>query len=119
MIRAYDLVSENISTAVGTGVQGCGSDGLLASDSLLDHPDGLAYDYQSGTLFFSEPACHRVRSYSIASGTVTTVAGTGIAGSPVDGLLGTAAKLGAPRGLCLDSTPDLYITGRSWVSNLL
>lgn len=77
----------------------------------MNHPDGLAFDSNNGVLFYSEPACHRVRAFSIATGSITTIVGTGGAGFSGDGQLGVAAMLRSPRGLCLDSYLDLYITG--------
>lgn len=77
----------------------------------MNRPDGLAFDSSNGVLFFSEPACHRVRAFPMATGIIATVVGTGGAGLSGDGQPGTAAMLNSPRGLCLDSYFDLYITG--------
>lgn len=112
VIRAYDLVSAGISTVAGTGTPGCGADGDIATLTQLNRPDGLAYDSTNSILYFSEPTCYRVRAIPFSTTrVVSTVAGTGTAGFSGDGLPGTASMLSAPRGLCLDTSLDLYITG--------
>jgi len=50
-----------------------------------------------------------VRKVDATSGIITTVVGTGTAGSTADGVAGTAALLNAPAGLALDASGNLYI----------
>ena len=113
VLRVYDLdsLTGNISTYAGTGIAACSADGSSATATALNRPDGLAFDSVNGVLFASEPLCHRVRAISFLTGLVTTVVGTGISGSSVDGMLGYLSMINAPKGLCLDESLDLYITG--------
>ena len=55
---------------------------------------GLAFD-KAGDLYMADPSHHRIRKLA-ASGTVTTVAGTGTAGFCGDGAAAAAACLNAP-----------------------
>lgn len=62
----------------------------------------------AGNLYVSENATHRVRKVS-ADGTISTFAGTGLAGFSGDGGLATAAQLNGPSGLSFDHAGNLYI----------
>ena len=50
-----------------------------------------------------------VRELNLATGVITTVAGTGVAGYSGNGGLATAARLFDPVGLALDSSGNLFI----------
>jgi hypothetical protein len=94
-----------IATIAGGG---SGGDGIPAREAILDEPRGLAMD-AAGNFFFSERARHRVRRVDAATGVITTVAGTGIAGFQGDGGHATLAQLNAPASLALDPAGFLYI----------
>jgi hypothetical protein len=71
-------------------------------------PKQVALD-KSGNLFVSDTGNHRVQRIDSQTGAVTTVAGTGAAGSSGDGGPATLALLGCPVGLAFDSLGNLYI----------
>ncbi|OKH96168.1 RICIN domain-containing protein [Streptomyces uncialis] len=98
----------NISTVAGTGVAGSGGDGGPATSAQLNKPHGLAVD-SSGTLYIAEFGNHRVRKVT-ADGNISTVAGTGVAGSGGDGGLATSAQLKGMYAVAVDSTGTLYIS---------
>ena len=77
---------------------------LVASP--LSHPRGLAVNGDG--LFIADTYNNVVRRLDLASGALTTVAGTGAAGA-LDGVLGTAAQLRRPAGLAFDDKGNLYI----------
>lgn len=81
-----------ISTVAGGG--GSFGDGGPALSAQLAQPKGLALT-PSGGYLIGDPVQQRVREVS-ATGTITTAAGTGIAGSSGDGGLATAARLNGP-----------------------
>jgi RHS repeat-associated protein len=96
-----------ISTWAGTGIAGFSGDTALAKAAQLNKPSSLALDGQ-GTLYVADSANHRIRKIT-ADGVITTVAGSGVAGSTGDGGSATAARLDRPVAVCLNSDGELYI----------
>ena len=103
-IRKVDT-SGNISTTAGTGANG---DGGAATSATLSSPEGVALD-GSGNLYIADEGNHRVRRVDVATGNISTVAGTGTSGFGGDGGAATAATLYFPRGVALDGSGNLYI----------
>jgi sugar lactone lactonase YvrE len=62
----------------------------------------------SGQLYIAEQQGHRIDRVDPASGEITTIAGTGIAGFSGDGGPATAAQLNHPAHLAFDSGGNLY-----------
>ena len=94
-----------IVTVAGTGVGGAGSDGKQAIASELGHPIAVALD-PTGRLYFVEE--NRVRRVN-GDGTVTTIAGTGVAGFSGDSGPAVAAELNGPQSIAIDSFGDVFI----------
>ena len=97
-----------ITTLAGTGEAGYSGDGGPAETAQLNNPSGLALD-SSGNIYISELSNHCVRKVD-ASGTITTVAGTGEEGYSGDGGPAVAARLLNPAGVAADTLGNLYIT---------
>ncbi len=76
-IRRVDP-SGAISTIAGTGEQGFAGDGGPAVQAKLYFPRGVAVD-ASGNVYIADHGNHRIRRVD-ASGTITTIAGTGETG---------------------------------------
>jgi streptogramin lyase len=72
-------------------------------------PEGLALSL-TGDLYVADARAHVVRRVEPVTGIVTVVAGTGEPGSSGDGGRASAARLRAPRGLCVAPNGDLLIT---------
>ena len=111
-----DHVTGIITTVAGTGVLGDSGDGGQATAAEICLPTGIAVD-ANGNLYFSESSGYcefdaRVRKVNLATGIITTIAGTGIWGDSGDGGPATAAQLARPMGLALDSAGDLFIADR-------
>lgn len=70
---------------------------------------GIAVD-AAGNLFIADLANHRIRR--VTNGVITTVAGTGVAGSSGDGGPATLAALNSPYDVAVDTTGNLYIADR-------
>jgi hypothetical protein len=85
-----------IATVAGTGPAGFNGDGdgILAANAELNQPDGVAA-LDGGGFLIADTGNSRIRRVN-ASGLITTVAGTGVAGSSGDGAAATSATLSAP-----------------------
>jgi hypothetical protein len=108
-VREIVKATGNIITVAGTGTRGYSGDGGPATSAWLASPYGLALD-ASGDLFIADSSNQRVREVLAGSGTIITVAGTGIYGMAGDGGPATSAELFDPSGLALDASGNLFIT---------
>jgi sugar lactone lactonase YvrE len=97
-----------VTTVAGNGVEGFAGDNGPATAAQLDSPAGLALD-SAGDLFIADSHNHRIREVSSATGTITTIAGTGAPGFSGDGGPATAAQLDLPTALALDASENLYV----------
>jgi hypothetical protein len=106
-VRKVDT-SGIITTVAGGGNPADGvGDGGPATSARLQSPTGITLDAR-GNLFIVEHAGHRIRMVT-PDGTITTVAGTGKAGSAGDGGPATAAQLDLPINIAMDNAGHLYI----------
>jgi len=80
---------------------------VRALSTRLDQPEDVAFD-PAGNLYVSEFEGNRVDRIGPA-GSLTVVAGTGVAGYSGTGGLATAAQLNAPTGLTFDANGHLVI----------
>jgi len=101
-----------ISTVAGNGQWIFRGDGGLATRSPLFLPIGGAAD-AAGNLFLSDSNNQRIRLVSAATGNISTVAGSGIAGFGGDGGQATAALLDTPVDVKLDGAGNFYIVDSS------
>jgi myo-inositol-hexaphosphate 3-phosphohydrolase/sugar lactone lactonase YvrE len=97
-----------ITTVAGTGSSGYNGDGIQATAARLNYPKGVEVG-PDGALYIGDANNHRVRRVDLSTGVITTVAGTGTAGSTGDGGPATSARLNAPRNLAFGPNGDLYI----------
>jgi len=105
-IRKVVLASGVVTTIAGTAGMHGSTDGVGTS-ARLEEPDGLVFD-GAGNLFFSDRGSTAVRRITLATGAVTTVAGSwGMSGS-TDGV-GPAARFTWPAGLASDGAGNLYV----------
>ena len=96
-----------LQTAAGNGSRGSAGDDGAARFAQLDTPSACATD-SAGNLFIADTANHAIRKVNPA-GMISTVVGTGIAGSSWEEAVATEASLYAPRGVVVDDMGDIFI----------
>ena len=101
------LVAAEVTTIAGTGVSGHSGDNGPAAEAQLGNPYGLTIG-PDGALYICEIDTHRVRRIDLATGLITTVAGTGERGYSGDGGPATDAQLNEPYEVRFDEAGDLY-----------
>jgi DNA-binding beta-propeller fold protein YncE len=106
-IRRVDLASEVITTVAGGATAGWSGDGGPAVAALLEDPKAV-WAAPSGDLFVADSGNERIRRID-RSGTISTIAGTGVPGYSGDGGPAVAAQFDGPRGLAGDSAGNLYV----------
>ncbi len=97
-----------MTTIAGNGYAGSSGDGGPATEASLNTPHGVAVDNR-GHVFIADSPNHRIRRVDLATGTITTVAGTGQEGFGGDGGPATAARLNRPRFLIVAPDGSLII----------
>lgn len=107
-IRRVDSSTNTIITVAGNGGLGYRGDngpGIYAS---LYRPMSICIS-QDGKLYIADSGNHRIRMVDIASGFITTVVGSGDAGSEGDGGKATSASLNFPEGVAVDNKGNIYV----------
>ena len=101
--RIRKISSGVVTTLAGSGLAGF-ADGLAAVATFTS-PAGI-YIPQDGTLYIGDVGSHKIRKITTA-GTVTTLAGSGIAG--FTNATGVAAQFHDPTGITMDASGNLYV----------
>ena len=102
--RIRKLSGQTVSTVAGSGTAGF-LDGS-ATSAQFNNPLGIVYNPANGVTYVADSGNHRVRAIA-ANGTVSTFAGSGVAGY-VDGTL-LGASFSSPRGICLAPNGTIYV----------
>jgi len=105
-IRRF-TVGGDITTVAGTGRAGYSGDGGPAMSAQLYMPSDIYAD-ASGTILVADTFNNRIRKFT-PGGNITTVAGTGRAGSSGDDGSATAARMNKPYGVCADSSGSIFV----------
>ena len=105
--RIRRISAGTVTTIAGTGTQGFAGDGAAATAAQLDMPSGIAVAV-NGSIYVADTHNQRVRVIA-ADGTISTFAGTGVAGYTGDGSAARAALLAQPRGLFATAAGALLI----------
>ena len=106
-IRRVDTEG-TITTVAGTGDRSFGGDGGPAVEARLSFPSGVAVD-PAGNLYIADTGNNRIRRVD-ASGSITTVAGSGEWRWGGEGLA-IEVPMDRPRSIAVDNSGNLYIVG--------
>jgi sugar lactone lactonase YvrE len=108
----------NVATIAGNGNAGDSGDGGPATQASLKTPHGVAVDNRGNArgsggvpraIYIADSPNHRIRKVDLATGVITTVAGTGQEGYGGDGGPATTARLNRPRFLVIAPDGSLII----------
>ncbi len=100
-MRVYTIAGSQTATALG--------DGGPATNASLDATEGVWLDGY-GNVFISDANHNRIRKVSAATGTITTIAGTGVSGYSGDNGPATNAQIKFPYGIYVDNLCNIYFT---------
>ncbi len=105
-VRKLDK-GDTISPFAGNGTYSFSGDGGPATSAKITRPTSVAYD-KNGNFYIADYNNCRIRKVS-ASGIITTIAGTGVAGDSGDNGLATAAQIYYPLGVTADRFGNVFI----------
>jgi sugar lactone lactonase YvrE len=106
-IRKVVLATGATTTVAGAAGMPGSADGTLGS-ALFNNPSAIATD-KAGNLYACDTGNSTIRKVILATGAVSTIAGTAGTSGTTDAT-GAAARFNAPRGLALDGFGDLYVS---------
>ena len=104
-IRTIDIASASVTTLAGNGIVG-GADGI-GTAATFNSPRGVALDPTNSVLYITEGTGNRVRSITLSTALVQTIAGSGAAGF-ADGI-GTSALFFDPIFIASAPSGALYV----------
>ena len=116
-IRKINMATGIITTVAGTGAAGYSGDGGLATATELNAPDGVAVD-PAGNIYIADVNNNRIRKVTAATGLISTIAGTGVAGSGGDGGLATSATLSSVNSVCVDNSGNVFCANSSSIREI-
>ena len=99
-----------ITTIAGDGTDAAGGDGGQATAAQIGSISGLAVDV-AGNLYITQRFYNRVRKVTPA-GVISTIAGTGVAGSTGDNGQATSAQLNFPIAVAVSAAGEVYVAER-------
>lgn len=107
-IRKISVSTHKISTIAGNNGTGYNGDNIPADSAKLNTPVAVAVD-DSGNVYIADKLNNRIRKVTAATGLISTIAGTGVAGYNGDGIHADSAKIYFPSGVALDASRNVYI----------
>ena len=112
VVRRVDATTGVLTTFAGTGTAGFGGDGGSATAAQLRQPHSVAIDPSGRRLLICDIGNHRIRQVELASGVITTWAGTGERAPTPDGAPLAGTPLNGPRTMAFDRRGHLYLALR-------
>jgi DNA-binding beta-propeller fold protein YncE len=111
-IKKYDPQTKQITTFAGTGKAGFSGDGGDPLHAQFNETYHITFDPSGKHLYVVDLKNQRIRRIEMATNRITTVAGTGKKGSPIDGTLAINSPFSDQRALIVDDQGQLYILQR-------
>jgi hypothetical protein len=112
-VRVLEPGSGVVRPLAGTGEKAFGGEGGPAKTAQFSGVFCLDVDAGGKQLYVADLGNRRVRRVDLATGVVTTVAGNGEKGVPVDGAPALQSPLMDPRAVAVDAQGNLYILERN------
>lgn len=112
-VRRLDASANTISTFAGTGGPGFSGDDGLAANAGFDFIMCVSLNPANDILHVADLKNRRVRAIDLSTGTVSTIAGNGRKGRPVDGHKAIESPLEDPRAVAADSKGNVYVLERN------
>lgn len=106
IVRKITIATGQVTTVVGTGATTYNGDHTGLTTNI--DPFDIAVD-AAGNIYITDYAKRTVRRYDAATTQMSTVAGTGVAGSSGDGGPATSARFTTPTSIALGPIGQLYI----------
>ncbi len=110
-IRKVDAATGVISTVAGNATSGFSGDGGPAAQAQMREPNDCVLDGRGG-LLIADVQDQRIRRLDIASGVISTFAGTGEKEHTGDGGLASEAGIFGARAVCVDGRGNTYVCER-------
>lgn len=102
----------HVSLLAGTGLPGFAGDGESLGEAAFNEPYCCSLSPDGTQLLIADIRNHRLRAIDLEAGTVTTLAGNGEKGKPVDATLATESPLAGPRAACMADDGTVYLVLR-------
>lgn len=110
-IRKIEATTGVITTVAGDTTVGFGGDGGRAAQAQMREPNDCILDGKGG-LLIADVQDQRIRRVDIASGVISTFAGTGEKEHTGDGGLASEAGIFGARAICVDGKGNTYVCER-------
>jgi sugar lactone lactonase YvrE len=108
-VLRLDRQGDQVTSVAGNGRKGYSGDGGPATKASLNEPYEVRFD-SHGNMLILDMQNHAIRRVDKQTGTITTVAGDGVAGDRGDGGPARQARFRAPHSITLDDKDNLYVS---------
>ena len=102
----------HVAMEAGDGTAGFAGDGGPPANARFNEPYCCSLSPDGTTLLIADIRNHRLRSIDLQNRVVSTLAGNGERGQPVDGAEATASPLAGPRAACMAEDGTVYLVLR-------
>lgn len=109
-VRKITASTGLLSTVAGDGTSGTATGESIQATATSMNPACIRFDATAANMYIADQLTNRIRKVDMSTGVITTVAGTGTAGSHTDGTVATSANLRTPRGIALDGSGNIYLS---------